>query len=212
MAQPEEARDPSMEEILASIRRIIAEDGSDPDGQPHLSVVSDPEDDTSAGDATKAAEPIDDDLSTDESDVDTASTGPGSADEDDQVKPESTDSTGPLSMDVTSTDVSSIEDPDLAADPDSGGPEAEPTDELASGENESDQTNSRLLSPRADHAVHGAFDQLASTILSDQTRTLEDLVRDMMRPMLQHWLDDNLPVLVERLVREEIERVSRGRR
>ena len=72
--------------------------------------------------------------------------------------------------------------------------------------------NGRLLSPQADRAVHSAFDQLASTILSDQARTLEDLVKDMMRPMLKHWLDDNLPVLVERLVREEIERVSRGRR
>jgi cell pole-organizing protein PopZ len=33
----------------------------------------------------------------------------------------------------------------------------------------------------------------------------------MLRPMLKVWLDDNLPGLVERLVRAEIERVSRGR-
>ena len=37
------------------------------------------------------------------------------------------------------------------------------------------------------------------------------LVREMLRPMLKVWLDDNLPSLVERLVRAEIERVSRGR-
>ena len=37
------------------------------------------------------------------------------------------------------------------------------------------------------------------------------MVRDMLRPMLKSWLDDNLPGLVERLVRAEIERVSRGR-
>jgi cell pole-organizing protein PopZ len=36
-------------------------------------------------------------------------------------------------------------------------------------------------------------------------------VREMLRPMLKGWLDDNLPGLVERLVRAEIERVSRGR-
>ena len=42
-------------------------------------------------------------------------------------------------------------------------------------------------------------------------RTIEDLVKDMLRPMLKNWLDDNLPGLVERLVRAEIERVSRGR-
>jgi hypothetical protein len=41
---------------------------------------------------------------------------------------------------------------------------------------------------------------------------LEAVIRDMLRPMLKEWLDDNLPPLVERLVREEIERVSRGRR
>jgi cell pole-organizing protein PopZ len=42
-------------------------------------------------------------------------------------------------------------------------------------------------------------------------RTLEDLVREMLRPMLKTWLDDNLPRMVDRLVRAEIERVSRGR-
>ena len=83
---------------------------------------------------------------------------------------------------------------------------------MAVGESQVVHDAGRLLSPEADRAVHGAFDQLASTILGNQARTLEDLVKDMMRPMLQHWLDENLPVLVERLVREEIERVSRGRR
>jgi uncharacterized protein len=39
-------------------------------------------------------------------------------------------------------------------------------------------------------------------------RTLEDIVRDMMRPLLQAWLDQHLPGLVERLVREEIARLS----
>jgi cell pole-organizing protein PopZ len=40
---------------------------------------------------------------------------------------------------------------------------------------------------------------------------VDELVREMLRPMLKAWLDDNLPSLVERLVRAEIERVSRGR-
>ena len=43
------------------------------------------------------------------------------------------------------------------------------------------------------------------------SRTLDDLVQEMLRPMLKNWLDDNLPSMVERLVRAEIERVSRGR-
>ena len=46
----------------------------------------------------------------------------------------------------------------------------------------------------------------AHTVLTPERRTLEDLVKDMLRPMLKSWLDDNLPALVERLVRAEIER------
>lgn len=60
-------------------------------------------------------------------------------------------------------------------------------------------------------AVESAFNTLAATVLSNNARTLEDLVKEMLRPMLKNWLDDNLPSLVERLVRAEIERVSRGR-
>jgi len=68
-----------------------------------------------------------------------------------------------------------------------------------------------LLSPQANVAVASAFDHLASSILSSNSRTIEQLAEDMIRPMLKNWLDDNLPSLVERLVREEIERVSRRR-
>ena len=60
-------------------------------------------------------------------------------------------------------------------------------------------------------AVDSAFASLTHTVLSQNARTLDDLVKDMLRPMLKSWLDDNLPSLVERLVRAEIERVSRGR-
>ena len=70
---------------------------------------------------------------------------------------------------------------------------------------------SPLLSAATSYAVDAAFNTLAHTVLSQNARTLEDLVKDMMRPMLKAWLDDNLPSLVERVVRAEIERVSRGR-
>jgi len=69
-----------------------------------------------------------------------------------------------------------------------------------------------LMSPTATAAVSAAFGSLATTILSENARTLEDLVQEMMRPMLKDWLDENLPGLVERMVRAEIERVSRGGR
>ena len=41
---------------------------------------------------------------------------------------------------------------------------------------------------------------------------IEESVREMLRPMLKSWLDDNLPGIVERLVRQEIERMARGQR
>jgi len=68
-----------------------------------------------------------------------------------------------------------------------------------------------LISNTTMAAVDNAFNSLAYTVLGQNARTLEDLVKEMLRPMLKSWLDDNLPVLVERIVRAEIERVSRGR-
>jgi len=68
-----------------------------------------------------------------------------------------------------------------------------------------------LLSGAAATAVDHAFNSLAHTVLGQNSRTLEDLVKEMLRPMLKSWLDDNLPGLVDRIVRAEIERVSRGR-
>ena len=68
-----------------------------------------------------------------------------------------------------------------------------------------------LISATTSAAVDSAFNTLAQTVLVQNGRTLEDLVREMLRPMLKTWLDDNLPSMVERLVRAEIERVSRGR-
>ena len=69
----------------------------------------------------------------------------------------------------------------------------------------------RLLSTETSAAVDSAFNTLAQTVLVQNACTLEDLVREMLRPLLKSWLDDNLPGMVERLVRAEIERVARGR-
>jgi cell pole-organizing protein PopZ len=68
-----------------------------------------------------------------------------------------------------------------------------------------------IVSSATAAAVDSAFNALAHTVLVQNAKTLEDLVKEMLRPMLQHWLDNNLPTLVERLVRAEIERVARGR-
>ena len=68
-----------------------------------------------------------------------------------------------------------------------------------------------ILSSDSAQAVNAAFNRLAETVLSRATgdRSLEDLTRELLRGMLKQWLDDHLPVLVERIVREEIERVAR---
>ena len=42
-------------------------------------------------------------------------------------------------------------------------------------------------------------------------RTLEDVVRELLRPLLQQWLDDNLPGIVQQTVEAEVERIARGR-
>ena len=69
-----------------------------------------------------------------------------------------------------------------------------------------------LVSAHTDTAVSAAFNSLASAIFSSEPRTIEDLTKDMLKPLLKQWLDDNLPSLVERVVRDEIERVARGGR
>ena len=68
-----------------------------------------------------------------------------------------------------------------------------------------------LLSSHAGAAVASSFDDLARTIAGLSAADIRVIAQETLRPMLKGWLDDNLPSLVERLVREEIERVSRGR-
>ncbi len=68
-----------------------------------------------------------------------------------------------------------------------------------------------LVSPQTAYSAQSSFQNLADSIMARATgdRGLEDMTRDLLRGMLKTWLDDNLPDLVERLVRDEIERVAR---
>ena len=70
----------------------------------------------------------------------------------------------------------------------------------------------QLLSPATDASVASSFNTLATTMFIQNSAKIDQTVREMLRPMLQRWLDDNLPVMVEQLVRAEIERVARGGR
>ena len=71
-----------------------------------------------------------------------------------------------------------------------------------------------LVGPAAAGAASGSVEMLLRTLARERTTathrggpTIEDLVREEMRPLLREWLDTHLPPLVERLVRTEIERV-----
>ncbi|MGE7369178.1 DUF2497 domain-containing protein [Neorhizobium sp. NPDC001467] len=69
-----------------------------------------------------------------------------------------------------------------------------------------------LMSAEAGAQVARSFGELADMLDGFNKQSVEEMAQDMLRPMLQEWLDYNLPTLVERLVREEIERVARGPR
>lgn len=69
-----------------------------------------------------------------------------------------------------------------------------------------------LLSEAAGAQIARSFNDLAEVVNGIERESVEDMAKEMLKPMLREWLDDNLPTLVERLVREEIERVARGPR
>jgi cell pole-organizing protein PopZ len=73
-------------------------------------------------------------------------------------------------------------------------------------------TATSLISVDAGQQVARSFQDLAVAVDEAERRSYEEIASDLLRPMLQEWLDENLPTLVERLVREEIERVARGNR
>jgi cell pole-organizing protein PopZ len=75
-----------------------------------------------------------------------------------------------------------------------------------------ESTPGTIVSPAVSRQVARAFDELAHAVENGPRRSFDEIAEAMLRPMLQEWLDDNLPTLVERLVREEIERVARGPR
>jgi cell pole-organizing protein PopZ len=246
MTQPAKVQEPSMEEILASIRRIIADDeakpaekaaspaaspsfaspaAAPPPAKPAVMTDIPPSAITSARAApAKAAVPNPAPAaSNSQDDIDAMLAGLDAATSEAEVRPPLPDG-----------DVFDLTDDMVLPDP----PPApfrtvEPEDDLefseavaASAPRPQQRQPAfeppplyespvapppQMLSRSTVSAVESAFNTLANTVLSNNARTLEDLVREMLRPMLKSWLDDNLPGLVERIVKAEIERVSRGR-
>ena len=224
MTQPAKSQEPSMEEILASIRRIIADDDASKAAQrpaeppqpapqpmpPRGSFTPPPSAAVDRGAAEHSADQTAmgraslEDQASDILDLTESMAAPTFGQPEPAPMPNPTPVSAPQFRKIEGvSDVGFDEAEQLPPAPAMQSAVAE----APSPPSEREQ----LLSSTASAAVDSAFNTLAQTVLAQNARTLEDLVREMLRPMLKSWLDDNLPGLVERLVRAEIERVARGR-
>jgi uncharacterized protein len=225
MTQPAKAQEPSMEEILASIRRIIADDDATksaprppeppkptvrpapspspprimPEPPPPAALASEPPAEPFVADAFD--EPAEEEAA-DILDLTESMTAPSFSPAPPSPPPAAAPAPSPLPQFRKIEGLSDVSFDESEPKP------APPRNEAAALRLGSENG---LLSRETTAAVDSAFNALAQTVLVQNARTLEDLVREMLRPMLKSWLDDNLPGLVERLVRAEIERVARGR-
>jgi uncharacterized protein len=242
MTQPAKVQEPSMEEILASIRRIIADDEAKPPAAEKAAAPAPAAKPAAAAPAPKP--PVMNDIppsaipaaqaaaakaapakpapppppapaaSNSQDDIDAMLAGLDEATSEAEIRPPAPE---PEVFELTD---------DMALPEPSSFQKVEPDDDLEFTEAaraaqrqpayqapvESAAPPQQILSRSTVSAVESAFNSLANTVLSNNARTLEDLVKEMLRPMLKSWLDDNLPGLVERIVKAEIERVSRGSR
>ena len=168
-----------MEEILASIRRIISED------------------DAPGAEAAPAEEPLEETVAED------IPSPP--EDEDDGVLEltEKVETHGDI-------DVYAAAAPEPEPEP-AYTPPPEPT---AWADDAPDVgPGAGLVGDPAAAAAAAAFGALSSQLLMPRDgRTLEDLVRELLRPLLKQWLDDNLPRIVQDTVQSEVERIARGGR
>jgi len=180
-------QEPTMEEILASIRRIISEDDAPAEGEALAEAGP------GGASASAAPEPL--------SDLEIPAAEPPSLDLNEDVL-ELTDRLDPPAE---------LEEPLAMSDLEVVAPPARsdtiPEDLPPLGEAE------HLVGDPAAWSAASSFEKLERGILMPASgRTLEDVVRELLRPMMKAWLDENLPSLVEQQVAAEIERVARLRR
>ena len=231
MTQPAKVQEPSMEEILASIRRIIADDEAKPPAAETPAAAPAKSDKPAAPAKAAAAPPApakpaapppapEPAVSNSQDDIDALLNGLDQSTTAEEVRPPLPDGEVFELTDDMAVAMAEPQQPPFS--------KVEPQDDVEFTESaaaravhrqpafeppplESSSPAQQMLSRSTVSAVESAFNTLAHTVLSNNARTLEDLVKEMLRPMLKSWLDDNLPGLVERIVKAEIERVSRGR-
>jgi cell pole-organizing protein PopZ len=177
------SQEPTMEEILASIRRIISEDDAPADAaQPVAAAAPEPAP-APVEIAPPAPEPEDDDTLELTQKVDTL------GDLEVYTPPVAAPAPPPAPEPVAA-----------AAPPPKPAPAPQPS------------VDAGLVGERAASAAASAFGQLSAAIaMPAEAKNLEDIVREMMRPMLQQWLDTNLPGIVQQAVEGEVERIARSR-
>jgi hypothetical protein len=177
------AQEPTMEEILASIRRIISEDDA-PAAEPELPPVPvEPEDEDvlELTDAIEASAPLET-----HGDIDVY--------EPPAAEPEAAWTPEP--------------EPEPQPEPVHSAPEPAP----AAYEAPSYSGDEDLIGAAAASATVSAFGRLeAALAMPAPGRTLEEVVRELLKPLLKQWLDDNLPRIAEAKVAEAVEKVLRGR-
>ena len=197
MAEQTADNEPSMEEILSSIRRIINED----------------DDEAPAAEAAPAEEE-----SNSQGDVDAMFDNIGEDEGDDVLEltekvDEGDGCTDPLAVDDDLMIVDREEEEEEPVAFDAPEPEPEPEPEIDFDALE-DEVSDGIMSEPAASAAMGSFHTLAENIRisEEEGRTLEGVVRALLRPMLKEWLDANLPSIVDEKVQAEIDRVARRRR
>lgn len=179
------SHEPSMEEILASIRRIIAEDG---DGAAAPAAADKAAPQSRQEDILELTDVVD------ESGSVVSLSAQKAAPEPSPPRPEPpVDLAPPRPLPPVAPS-----EPETAPSPDGA------EDRLVSG-----TTAAASVAALSQLASAGQRPPIDDLPLGDIGQTLEGLVRSMLKPMLKDWLDTNLPQLVERLVHEEIQRMAR---
>ena len=205
-----------MEEILASIRRIIADDQETMQGGPSVPPTSSsplrtvldlaerqhapsaaP---TAVNDGDDVLEGIEAAFPPGAEGRQRASASPGARYRIEQYPPAAIPASEPETTTVAEPSPATL-----------SAPQPRPTERPSSAPL-AESVEEALLSSEADASIFDAFARLGASVPASAPKTLEDIVKEMLRPMLKAWLDDNLPALVERLVQAEIERVTRGKR
>jgi hypothetical protein len=191
------AQEPTMEEILASIRRIISEDeapvaeASDETAGPEGDEILELTERVQEPEPAPQPEPVQQHESI--GDID-AFTAPEPAPRAPRQSPQ------PLQQ----ASWSAPEPENRYEAP------SEPLSWSVAGA-EIDEDEPLVASHRADAAA-GHFGALAQSLaMPAGGRTLEDVVRELLRPLLKEWLDQNLPHIVEARVQAEVERIARRR-